>query len=54
MHSKDSPTLNECLVDDHLRGDVGEFTFLPGSHLLSHRLEVPLHSTTGNRDAVDE
>src|SRR5712692_9214729 len=27
---------------------------LPGFHLLSHRLEVPLHSIHADRDAVDE
>jgi hypothetical protein len=28
-------TLNERLVDDHLRGDVGQFTPLPDLYLLS-------------------
>jgi hypothetical protein len=32
--------LDECLVDDHFGGDVSQFTFLPGFHLFSHRLEV--------------
>ena len=27
---------------------------LPGFHLLSHRLEIPLHPIHANRDAVDE
>src|SRR5258707_9284599 len=26
----------DCLVDDHLGGDVGEFAFLPRFHLLAH------------------
>jgi hypothetical protein len=46
--------LDECLVDDNFRRDVGEFAFLPRFHLLSHRLEIPLHSVNPNRDAVDE
>jgi len=36
--------LHECLVDDHLGGDVRQFTPLPCFHLLSHGLEVSLHS----------
>jgi len=36
--------LDESLVDDHLGRDVRQFTSLPGFHLLSHRLEVPLHA----------
>src|SRR6266567_5043111 len=47
-------TLDERLVDDHLRSDIRQFTPLPGLHLLPHRLEVPLHSINANRDAVDE
>jgi len=35
--------LDECLVDDHLAGNVCQFIFLPGFHLFSHRLEVSLH-----------
>src|SRR5208337_5672385 len=46
--------LDKCLVDDHLGGDVRQLTFLPGFHLLSHRLKVSLHSINANRDAVDE
>jgi hypothetical protein len=46
--------LDEGLVDDHLRGDVRQLTFLPRFHLLPHRLEVPLHSVNANRDAVDQ
>src|SRR5271155_1526544 len=42
---------HESLVDDHLRGDIRQFTSLPGFHLLSHRLEVPLHSIHANRNA---
>src|SRR5260370_7527390 len=35
--------LDDCLVDDHFRRDVGEFAFLPSLYLLSHRVAVPLH-----------
>ena len=48
------PTLNERLIDDYLGGDIRQFTSLPGLHLLSHRLEVPLHSVNANRNTVDE
>jgi hypothetical protein len=47
-------SLHERLVDDYLRGDVRQFTFLTGFYLLSHWLEVPLHSVDANRDAVDQ
>src|SRR5713226_6514786 len=47
-------TLHECLVDDHLGGDVRQFTSLPRFHLLSHRLKVSLHSVNTNRKGVDE
>ena len=40
--------LDECLVDDHLGGDVRQFTSLPGFHLLSHRLKVSLHPVNAN------
>ena len=46
--------LDESLVDDHLCCDVRQFTPLPGFHLLSHGLEVSLHSVDADRDAVDE
>jgi hypothetical protein len=46
--------LDERLVDDRLGGDIPQITFLPRFHLLSHRLEVPLHSINAERDAVDE
>ena len=46
--------LDECLVDDHLCRDIRQFTSLLGFYLLSHRLEVPLHSINAHRDAVDE
>ncbi len=46
--------LDKYLVNDYLGGDVRQFTSLPGYHLLSHRLEVPLHSINASRDAVDE
>jgi hypothetical protein len=47
-------TLSERLVDDHLGGDVRQFTSLPGFRLLSHRLEVLLHSVNANRHTIDE
>ena len=46
--------LHKRLVDDHLGGDVRQFTFLPRFHLLSNRLKVSLHPVDTNRDAVDE
>ena len=46
--------LDKRLVDDHLRGNVGEFTSLPGFHLLSHWLKASLHSVDPNRNAVNE
>jgi hypothetical protein len=46
--------LHKGLVDDHLGRHIREFTLLPGFHLLSHRLEVSLHSVNTNRDAVDQ
>src|SRR5258708_4009186 len=46
--------LHERLVDDYFRGNVCQLAFLPRLHLLSHRLEVSLHSINANRDAVDE
>jgi hypothetical protein len=33
---------------------VRQFTFLPRFDLLSHRLEVSLHSINTDRNAVDE
>ena len=36
--------LDKRLVDDHLRGHIRQFTSLPGLRLLSHGLEVSLHS----------
>ena len=44
-------TLDKGFVDDHLGRP---FASLPGLHLLSHRLKVPLHAVDANRDAVDE
>src|SRR5271166_3022286 len=46
--------LNKRFVDDHLGGDVRQFTSLPHLHLLAHRLKVPLHSIHTHRDTVDE
>ena len=47
-------TLDQYLIDDHLGRDIRQFTSLPRLHLLSHGLEVSLHSIHANRDAVDE
>ena len=47
-------SLDKRLVDDHFRGDVGQFAPLPGFHLFPHRLKVSLHSININRNAVDE
>jgi len=47
-------SLDKGFVDHDLGRDIGDFTFLPGFYLLSHRLEVPLHSIDANRVAVDE
>jgi hypothetical protein len=33
---------------------IRQFTLLPSFYLLSHRLEVSLHSINSNRDAIDE
>jgi len=41
-------------VDDHLGCYVRQFTSLPGFHLPSHRLKVPLHTVDANRNAVNE
>jgi len=43
-----------CPGSDHLRGDVRQLTSLPGFHMVSHRLEVTLHSVHTNRNAVDD
>jgi hypothetical protein len=42
--------LDECLVDDHLSGDINQLGSLPRFHLFSHGLKVSLHSidTDGN------
>jgi hypothetical protein len=47
------PSTN-ALVDDDLGSDVRQFTSLPGLHLVSHRLEVALHSVHTHRNAIDE
>jgi hypothetical protein len=46
--------LDERLLDDHLRRDVGQFTPLPFLHLLSQRLEIPPHPVNADRNAVDQ
>ena len=48
------PTLNERLIDDHLRSDIRQFTFLPGFDLFSDRFKVSLHSVDAHCDAIDE
>src|SRR6266536_845835 len=48
------PTLNERLVNDHLGGDIRQFTSLPSLYLPSHGFEVSLHSIHANRDAVNQ
>jgi hypothetical protein len=45
---------HERLVDDYLRGDVGEFSPLPRLDLLSHGLEVALHPVNSDRYAIDQ
>jgi hypothetical protein len=45
---------HECLVDNDFGRHIGEFALLPSFHLLSHRLEVALHSIHTDRDAIDE
>ncbi len=45
---------DERFVDDHLGGDVRQFTSLPCLHLLSHGLKIPLHPVHAYRNAVDE
>jgi hypothetical protein len=42
-------TLDECLVDNHLRTDVRQFASLQGFLLFPHRLEVSLHSVNAHR-----
>jgi hypothetical protein len=46
--------LDERLLDDHLRRDVGQFAPLPSLHLLSQRLEIPPHPVNADRNAVDQ
>lgn len=43
--------LHERFIDDYLRSNIREFTPLPGFDLLSHRLEVSLHSVNTDRNA---
>jgi hypothetical protein len=46
--------LDERSVDDYLGRHIRQFALLQGLHLLSHGLEVSLHSINAYRDAVDE
>src|SRR5579871_1829804 len=43
-HSPAQYLVCERHVDDHLSRDIRQFTSLPRFYLLSHWLEVPLHS----------
>jgi hypothetical protein len=46
--------LDECLINNYLRGDIGELALLPLLHLLAHRFEVALHAVDTRRDAVNQ
>jgi hypothetical protein len=46
--------LHNRLANDYLGGDVRQFTSLPCFDLLSHGLEVSLHSVDPERNAIDE
>ncbi len=46
--------LDECPVDDQLRGLVLKTCPLPSLDLLPHRLEVPLHAVHSHREDVHE
>ena len=46
--------LHGRFVNDHLRGDIREFTLLPCLHLFSHRFKVPLHAVDTDRDTIDQ
>ena len=46
--------LDECLINNYLRGDIGEFALLRLLHLLAHRFEVALHAVDTRRDAVNQ
>jgi hypothetical protein len=48
MFRRFQSALYKSFVDDNLRRNVRQFTFLPGFNLLSHRLEVPLHPVDAN------
>ena len=45
----------DALIDDHFRGDIGDFAFLPRLDLLPHRFEVRLlRSTPTEMQAINE
>jgi hypothetical protein len=44
---------DECLIDDHLRRDIGEFASLPRFDLLTHGLEVSLHPVDADGNAIN-
>jgi hypothetical protein len=46
--------LDERLINNYFRGDIGEFASLPCLDLLSHRLEVALHPINSDRYAIDQ
>ena len=49
----DSPARSSIDTSPNLGRHIRQFTLLPSFYLLSHRLEVSLHSINSNRDAVD-
>ena len=48
MFGSFQPAFDERFLDNHLRRDIGEFASLPGFHLPSHRLEIPLYPINSN------
>jgi len=54
MRARCLSALDKRLVDDDLCRDIGQFTSLPGLYLLSHGLEVALHTIHTDRNAIDE
>src|SRR5579859_1052163 len=46
--------LDERLINNYFRSDVGQFSSLPCLHLFSHRLEIPLHAIDTNGNTVDQ
>ncbi len=46
--------LDQRLIDDELRRNIGKLRFAPPAHLLHHGFEVPLHVGDSNFDRMDE